>query len=192
MKHYYKIDEAFEIRIIILHTLNKAERALTPYEISHIILSSAIIDFFDIHNALDFLVKADEIYMFKSLEDKTLYALTGSGKISAQNFIGQIPLEIQGYIDECIASLFEEQKKNDMVVAKSVPISFEEYGAHLEMRDDKLSLMSLDIFAGDEKLSKKMCKNFRMYNTEIYDSIISILTRDEADADILESENEDQ
>ncbi len=192
MKHYYKIDDPFEIRIIILHTLKKAERALTPYEISHIILSSAIIDFFDIHNALDFLKNADEIYMFKSLEDKTLYALTDSGKISAENFIAQIPLEIQSYINECIISLFEEQKNSDIISAKSVPINFEEYGAHLEMRDDKLSLMALDIFAGDEKLSKKMCKNFRLYNTEIYDSIISILTRDEIEDNILENEKENQ
>ena len=180
MKHYYKIDDPFEIRIIILHTLKEAARALTPYEISHIILSSAIIDFFDIHNALDFLVGADEIYMFKSMEDKTLYALTNSGKTSAESFLSQIPLEIQGYINECISSLFEQQKKNDTLVAKAVPVSFEEYGAHLEMRDEKLSLINLDVYAGDEKLAKKMCKNFRRYSTEIYDAIISVLTKDEA------------
>ena len=192
MKHYYKIDDPFEIRIIILHTLKQAQRALTPYEISHIILSSATIDFFDIHNALDFLVNADEIYMFKSLEDKVLYALTDSGKISCDNFMSQIPLEIQSYISECITSLFEEQKNDDIIISKSMPINFEEYAPHLEMRDGNRILMSLDVFAGDEKLSKKMCKNFRLYNTEIYDSIISILTREETDDAISKNEGTDE
>lgn len=45
MKHYYKITDPFEIRVAVLYTLYKAERALTAYEISHILLGSAKIDF---------------------------------------------------------------------------------------------------------------------------------------------------
>ena len=111
MKHYYKITDPFEIRVAVLYTLYKAERALTAYEISHILLGSAKIDFFDIHDALSFLTEAKEIYQFRSMENKTLYALTETGAAAAQDFSRQVPLEVQEYIDDCICELFEEQKK---------------------------------------------------------------------------------
>lgn len=181
MKHYYKIDDKFEIRLVILYTLFSAKRALTAYEISHIVLSSATIDFFDIHDELDFLSGAGEIYIFKSMEDKTLYALTREGETGAENFLEKIPLEVREYVDECISSLFEEQKVRDSLIAKPVAVNYEEFEAHLELRDDKKSLMSLNVYAGDEELAKKMCKAFRGNSAQLYDTIINILTNDLSD-----------
>ncbi len=178
MKHYYKINDSFEIRLAILYTLLRAQRALTAYEISHIILSSAIIDFFDIHNELSFLNDAGEIYVFKSMEEKTLYALTPSGETGADNFSNELPLEVREYIDECINLMFEEQKQRSAIVAKTIPVNFEEFEAHLELQDEKIKLISLDIYAKDEELANKMCKKFRQKSSEIYDTIVSMLIND--------------
>ncbi len=176
MKHYYKITDPFEIRISVLYTLFRAQRALAAYEISHILLGSAKIDFFDIHDALAFLTAAKEIYQFKSMENKTLYALTESGAASAQDFSAQVPLEVQEYIDECIAELFAEQEKQNALIAHSVPVSFDEYAAHMELKDGKTSLLSMTVYAKDEALADKMCKSFRKNTAKIYDTLIALLT----------------
>ena len=181
MKHYYKITDPFEIRVAVLYTLYKAERALTAYEISHILLGSAKIDFFDIHDALSFLTEAKEIYQFQSMENKTLYALTETGEAAAQDFSRQVPLEVQEYIDDCICELFEEQKKQSALVAHSVPVSFDEFAAHMELKDGKISLLSMTVYAKDEELANKMCKAFRKNSAKIYDMLISLLTAGEAE-----------
>lgn len=181
MKHFYKITDPFEIRVTVLYTLSKAQRALTAYEISHIILGSAQIEFFDIHDALSFLTEAKEIFPFRSMEDKTLYSLTESGTAAAKSFAPQVPLEVQEYIDDCIAALFDEQKKRNALVAQSIPVSFDDFAAHLELKDDTLSLLSMTVYAKDEDLAKKMCKNFRNNTAKIYDTLISLLTSDTAD-----------
>lgn len=182
MKHYYKIDDPVEIRLIVLHTLAKAKRALTAYEISHIVLGSAIIDFFDIHDALAFLTDANELYMFKSMEEKTLYALTPSGEAGADGFSSKIPLEIREYIDECIDELFKEQKQKDTIIAKSVPVNFDEFEAHLQLNDGNTVLLSMNVYAKSNELAKKMCKNFKSNPSRIYDAVIAELTS--ADTDI--------
>ena len=181
MKHFYKITDPFEIRLVVLYTLKKAQRALTAYEISHIIPGSAQIDFFDIHDALAFLTDAKEIHLFRSMEDKALYSLTESGAAAADSFENQVPLEVQDYINACISTLFDEQKRQSAVVAQCIPVSFDEFAAHLELKDEKTSLLSMTVYAKDEDLAKKMCKNFRNHTAKLYDTIISLLTKDSSD-----------
>ncbi len=183
MKHYYKIDDKVEIRLIILYTLSRASRPLTAYEISHVVLGSAIIDFFDIHDALAFLTNAGEIYMFKDMDDKIMYSLTESGKLGADNFSDRIPLEVKEYTDECLTQLIKEQKKQNSIIAKSVPVNYDEYNAHLELNDGKYTLLSMDIYANDEELSKLMCKNFRKNTNQIYDLILNMLIKPLSDDD---------
>lgn len=176
MKHFYRITDPFEIRLIILYTLAKAERALTAYEISHIILGSAEIDFFEIHNALSFLAEAKEIYSFQSMEGKILYALTESGAAAEHSLFMQLPIEVQEYISECILVMFDEQKKQSAIVAHSIPVSFDDFAAHMELRDEKLSLLSMTVYAKDEEMANKMCKNFRTNTAKIYDTLIELLS----------------
>lgn len=183
MKHYYKIDDKVEIRLIVLYTLSRSSRPLTAYEISHILLGSAIIDFFDIHDALAFLTDADEIYMFRDTDDKLLYSLTPSGKLGAESFSDKIPLEVKEYTDECISELVKEQKKQNSIIAKSVPVSYDEYNAHLELNDGKRNLLSMDIYANDEKLARTMCKSFRKNTNQIYDLILNMLMKSADDED---------
>lgn len=179
MRHYYKIEDEVEIRLTVLYTLLKSRRALTAYEISHIILGSAIIDFFDIHEALSYLTDAQEIYTLRSMDDKILYALSASGKAGAEGFCQKLPLEVREYIDECLDELFKEQINRDRLKAKSVPVNFDEFEAHIELNENRHTLLDMHIFAGDEKLAQKMCRNFRKKSVKIYDTIISMLTEDD-------------
>lgn len=115
------------------------------------------------------------------MENKTLYALTETGEAAAQDFSRQVPLEVQEYIDDCICELFEEQKKQSALVAHSVPVSFDEFAAHMELKDGKISLLSMTVYAKDEELANKMCKAFRKNSAKIYDTLISLLTAGEAE-----------
>lgn len=177
MKHYYKIEDKVEIRLIILYTLMRASRPLTAYEISHVVLGSAIIDFFDIHDALAFLTDAGEIYMLRDIDDKIIYSLTDSGKLGAENFSDKIPLQVKEYTDDCLSVLIKEQKKQRSVIAKSVPINFSEYNTHLELNDGDNTLLSMDVYAGDESSAKLMCKNFKRNTNKICDLLFNMLMK---------------
>lgn len=183
MKHYYKIDDPVEIRLIVMYTLAKSQRALTAYEISHIALGSARIDFFEIHDALAFLTKAEELYVFKSMEEKTLYALTPSGQTGADSFAVKLPLEVREYVDECLDELFKENEKRNSVSAKSIPVNFDEFESHLELKDGKTVLLSMNVYAKSDELAKKMCKCFKRNSTKIYDTIINMLSKNISGSD---------
>lgn len=176
MKHFYKIEDSLEIKLIILYTLNKASKPLTSSELTHIILGSAQINFFDIHKAMDFLAEADEVYSY-SEEEKTYYALTDEGKICANHFYNIVPLEVRTYIDDCLKSLITEEKKKKQLTAEPVPIDYDSYIARCSLSDGEVKLLELSLFAGNEDLAKKMCKSFKANAAELYDIILKMLAK---------------
>lgn len=72
--------------------------------------------------------------------------------------------------------MFAEQEKQNALIAHSVPVSFDEYAAHMEWKDGKTSLLSMTVYAKDEALADKMCKSFRKNTAKIYDTLIALLT----------------
>ena len=51
----------------------------------------------------------------------------------------------------------------------------------MELKDGKISLLSMTVYAKDEELANKMCKAFRKSSAKIYDTLISLLTAGEAE-----------
>ncbi len=176
MKHFYKIEDSLEIKLIILYTLSKADKPLTSSELTHIILGSAKIDFFDIHKAMDFLSEADEVYSFAE-DEKTFYALTNDGKICANHFFNIVPLEVRTYIDDCLATLLIEEKQKKQLTAEPIPVDYNSYIADCSLSDGDLNLLKLSVYAGDEELAKKMCKSFKANAAELYDIILKMLAK---------------
>lgn len=177
MKHFYKIEDSLEIKLIILYTMNKAEKPMTSSELTHIILGSAKINFFDIHKAMDFLSDADEVYSMTSEDGNKLFALTEEGKICANHFYDIVPLEVRNYIDEGLKSLFKEEEEKRSLTAVPVPVNFDAFNAECSLSDGDIKLLNLSVYAGDEELAKRMCKNFKANSFELYDIILKILTK---------------
>ena len=177
MKHFYKIEDSLEIKLIILYTLNKANRPLASSELTHIILGSAKINFFDIHKAMDFLTEADEVYSMTDEDNKELFALTEEGRICANHFYDIVPLEVRTYIDECLKSLYKEDEEKRRLTAVSVPVDVDAFNAECSLSDGDIKLLNLSVYAGNEELAKKMCKNFKANAIELYDILLKILTK---------------
>lgn len=177
MKHFYKIEDSLEIKLIILYTLSKAEKPLTIAELTHIILGSAKINFFDIHKAMDFLSEADEVYVQTDENENIFYALTDEGRICANHFYDIIPLEVRTYIEQCLQTLFKEEKQKRSLSAQIEAVDYDKFCVKCSLSDNDISLLNLSVYAGDEELAKKMCKNFKKNAAELYDIILKMLTK---------------
>ncbi len=177
MKHFYKIEDSLEIKLIILYTMKKAERPVTVSELTHVILGSAKIDFFDIHKAMDFLCEADEVFSITEEDGSVYFSLTDEGKVCANHFYNIIPLEVRNYIDESILALFKETDEKKRLVANPVPISYDTFNAECSLQDGDIKLLDLKLYAGEEDTAKRMCRNFKENAAELYDIILKILMK---------------
>ncbi len=176
MKHLYKIEDPLEIKLIVLHALIEADKPLTIPQITEIALTSAEINYFDLLSALDFLVGAKEIYTYKSMEQKLVYALTAEGQTSAQHFYMRIPLEIREYVSQAISDMFASERKRRQLTAKVVPVNYNQFSAEMHLLDHDLPVLELRFFAGDMDHAERICERFKNNSADIYAGIAALLT----------------
>ena len=176
---YYCITDPVEIRIMILYALQVAKEPLARPQITHALLASADVDMFDICDAMAFLEKANEIFRYIDSTGREVMDLTDGGKISAQCFGDDLPLQVREYIIAAFKELYQFTETQRRLSAKAVPVNYTDYCAQLKLREAEEDLLTMSVYAKDEALAERMCKNFRKKHSEIYEYIIKTLTEEE-------------
>lgn len=176
---YYSITDPVEIRIMILYALREATEQISRPQLTHSLLASADVDMFDICDAMAFLEQANEIFRYTNSEGREVMDLTDSGKISAECFYKELPLQVREYIVKTLKELHAFKEEQNRLTAKTVPVSFTDYSAQLGLRESETDLLTMTVFAKDEEIADVMCKNFKKKHAEIYDYLLKTLTETE-------------
>lgn len=173
---YYCITDPVEIRIMILYALRVATEQISRPQLTHALLASADIDMFDICDEMAFLEKANEIYRYTNSEGLEVMDLTDSGRITADCFGDDLPLQVREYIVKTLKELHAFTEEQKRVTAKAVPVSYTDYSAQLGLREAETDILNVTMFAKDEEIAELMCKNFKKKHDEIYDYLLKTLT----------------
>ena len=176
---YYSITDPVEIRIMILYALREATEQISRPQLTHALLASADVDMFDICDAMAFLEKANEIFRYTNSQGLEVMDLTESGKITVECFYKDIPLQVREYIVKTLKELHAFKEEQNRVTARAVPVSFTEYSADMRLRESEKDILSMTLYAKDEAIAEKMCKNFKEKHDEIYAYLLKTLTDDE-------------
>ena len=179
MKHFYSIDDTLDIKIIVLHTLREAPKPLTGQQLAHVVLSGADINFFEIYQALEFLIMADEVYTYKGMEGTVLYQLTDQGEQTATHFHMRIPLEVREYLKHELDTMFAEIRKARQLTARPVPVGVHDFAAECKLCDNDLPLLEMTFYAGTFDDAKKMCDRFIEGHADIYGALFQMMVKDE-------------
>ncbi len=176
---YYSITDPVEIRIMVLYALQVAKEPLARPQITHALLASADVDMFDICDAIAYLEKANEIFRYMDSTGREVMDLTDGGKISAQCFGDDLPLQVREYIIKELKELYQFTETQKRLGAKAVPVNYTDYCAQLSLREAEEDLLSMSVYAKDESIAELMCKNFKKKHAEIYAYLLKELTEKE-------------
>jgi|GEM_PF-3085995 len=183
MRHFYKIDDALDIKLIVLYTLRESPKPLTSQQLAHVVLSGADINFFEIYQALEFLIMADEVYTYKGMEGAALYQLTDQGAQTAIHFYMRIPLEVREYLKHELDTMFAEIRKARQLTARPVPVGLHDFAAECRLCDNDLPLLEMNFYAGTFDDAKKMCDRFLEGHSNIYETLFKMMATDESKQD---------
>ena len=173
---YYSITDPVEIRIMVLYALREATEQISRPQLTHSLLASADVDMFDICDAIAFLEQANEIFRYTNSQGFEIMDLTESGKITVECFYKDIPLQVREYIVKTLKELHAFKEEQNRITAKAVPVSFTEYGAEFGLRESEKDILKMTLYAKDEAIANKMCKNFKEKHNEIYAYLLKTLT----------------
>ena len=176
-----EIDDPVTIQYIILFTLAKANRRITPSQLTCLTLDRCNINFTNFQIALDNLVGIGYVERLPGDLDENMpvYSLTEKGIEANGFFESSIPIYIRDQIAEHIIPFFEEESLKKSVKADLKQIGDREYCANLALFDSNSALLELTAYGGDRKTAAIMVRNFKKNHEKIYNEIMKILLQDE-------------
>ena len=164
--------DPFEIKILILYILRQADRPLTAINITDIVLSDSLLEFFETHMYITELIHDNQI----AKNDDDTFMLTDDGREAVAFFQNRIPYSIR----ERIAGKMKELKKNEemdsLVWADYTPVNEQEYTVHFRLCEspEQVSL-ELSFNVSGKELAKDLCKRWREDYSELYAKIVGLL-----------------
>ncbi len=167
--------DTVDIKVIILYILYHAGIPLSAAEITDVILSDSLMDFFEAHMYITTLIKEGHITA-SSEEDR--FILTETGKDAAELFYKKVPYSIRAKIEENLKILKKEELLRSLVSADFEPISPTEYMVSLKMLENRFEppIIDLKIRIPDSATANDLCIRWRKNYTEVYEKIISALS----------------
>jgi len=159
-----------EIKLLILYILCAADMPLASAALSDIILSDALINFFEAHLVIAKMLKENLI-----TEEDGLYTPSDTGRQAAAAFAARIPYSAR----EKIAARVNELKGIDemsKLVSASYKQDGENFAVSLKMNDKPNSpLIDMRLTVPDKTTANDICKKWKENYSELYNDIIKTL-----------------
>lgn len=171
MERFGFIHEKLDIKILILFILRRLPGTVDEATLCDLVMNCDDgIDYFDYADCLDDLNHTDHI----SLGEEG-YSITEKGARNAESVESSLPYSVRVKAETSLAPVAERLRRMAMITAKHEPA---EGGlmVQLGMSDGKGEIVSARLLVPDEKLAKKMEKNFRLNAEEIYGRMIELIS----------------
>ncbi|MBQ9674153.1 MAG: DUF4364 family protein [Ruminococcus sp.] len=162
-----------EIRILICYLLNAVKRPVRKDIIIDALQKKALANYFESSSCFDDLVKHKNIEKTQTGEFK----LTNDGKLIANQLENNLSHTAKEKAFLCVMSLME-QEKNDRDNTVKITKTDNGYTVKCTISGGEVELYSFCLYVPDYAQAKLVKKNFKKNPEIIYQSMLSLLTKD--------------
>jgi len=165
------IHEKIEVKMLILFVLKRLPEPVTLETLGELTLCDEAISYFDI---TDCVQKLEETNHLVSCERK--YSLTAKGERNGEILEENLPYSVRQKAEELTAKIRASIDRNAMIKTGREPQNENGYKVTLSLSDGVSEILSMEIFAINEKRADKLEKGFRQNAEEIYHSVMKLIT----------------
>ena len=168
------IHDKLEIKFLILYL---AARVIEPVPFDTLLdltLCDDAIDYFDFSECLAELVKTEHL----TLSEDGLYAITEKGMRNSQICESSLPYSVRLRCDKNLTDCNRKLRRKSQVRAKSEVRPNGTYTVHLQLDDDRGSVIDLRLMVAREDMGKLLCQQFLKSPEQLYTQIITSLLKD--------------
>ena len=170
-----EIEDELMIQFIIMYAIKGADEPLAYADLLGVVQNNCEISFTDLQLGLDNLVKTGHVASRRITDILTVYDLTQKGRYVIDFFYSQIPLIIREPMDKSLKDMYREKRLREAVRADIDPINEKEFNVDCNLyNDDKLLIMSLQLYAGSRDEAERMAEHFKSRATDIYGGILDL------------------
>ncbi len=163
-----------DIGILICYILSRIDKPFSGDELTQLIQSNGIANYFEINSAVSELIKQNNIRY--SDEENNIIEVTKNGKLISQQLSSELPSYIRQKALSLVLKLIERkqlEKENPVTISKAENGGFD---VNIRITDGMRDLMSLTVFVPDISEANAVRDNFYDDPERLYTTLLSVVT----------------
>jgi len=166
------IHEKLEIKILILYILRRLPEPIPLEALTELAMCDDGISYFDFTQCVAELVMTDHLF----LKDNT-YSLTAKGVRNGEVTENNLPYSVRMKASRAAAALRSELSRNAMIKTVSEANPDGGFTVSLSLSDGLGSIISMEMFSGNEQQAAALEKGFRKNAEGIYNALLDMLIK---------------
>ncbi|MBK5252393.1 MAG: DUF4364 family protein [Peptostreptococcaceae bacterium] len=164
-----------ENKLVLLHLFMKMDYPLTNAEITDFVVSLDLMDYFTLQQYLVELADGGMLEYSKS-ESDFIYLITTKGIESLDYFKNRLPDGLILLINEGVSNYRKQHAMRTRVGCSHSKLSDSEYVVDLSIMENELTLINLKLSVVSNKQAKEICERWKNTSSDVYGTIIKMLT----------------
>ncbi len=164
-----------EIRTLICYLFSSIKKPMDKATIIEAIQKRGLANYFETSSCFDDLISHDNLR--EDADNKNCYILTEKGSMIANQLENTLPLTVKEKAYTCAIELLEQkriEKENVVTITKTD----KGYIVNCRVSGGDVDLISLDIYAPDNKQAKIIKRNFHKNPELLYKVVMGTITKD--------------
>lgn len=173
----YSFEEPTDIKLIIMKTVQYFKAAMPEDILTDVILSHGYANFFDFGQAL-FELTENRLLTYYEEKGIRLFSLTSVGETALEGFQLRIPSSVREKLYQSVRIKIREYENGLSLIADYEKTDGGDFTVRLGINEGGYEIFTLSLSMLDEKMAKRLCREFKKSPETLYSEILSVLIKD--------------
>ena len=169
------IHDMMDVKVLILYVAARASYPMTLQEIYELCYQDECLSYFDVCTAVPEMVTSGHL---KQLDGER-YEITDKGRRDGEITADSIAFTVKQRAEHAVARFNRQLRRSSMVRSRVVPRENGDYSVIMALDDEMGNLMTLELFAPDQRQAVRLGKLFEKKAETVYNLTMTELLEDE-------------
>lgn len=169
------IHDMMDVKVLILYVAARASYPMTLQEIYELCYQDECLSYFDVCIAVPEMVTSGHL---KQLDGEH-YEITDKGRRDGEITADSIAFTVKQRAENAVARFNRQLRRSSMVRSRVVPRENGDYSVIMALDDEMGNLMTLELFAPDQRQAVRLGKLFEKKAETVYNLTMTELLEDE-------------
>ena len=169
------IHDMMDVKVLILYVAARASYPMTLQEIYELCYQDECLSYFDVCTDVPEMVTSGHL---KQLDGER-YEITDKGRRDGEITADSIAFTVKQRAENAVARFNRQLRRSSMVRSRVVPRENGDYSVIMALDDEMGNLMTLELFAPDQRQAVRLGKLFEKKAETVYNLTMTELLEDE-------------
>ncbi len=169
------IHDMMDVKVLILYVAARASYPMTVQEIYELCYQDECLSYFDVCTAVPEMVASGHLKQV----DSERYEITQKGRQDGEITADSIAFTVKQRAENAVARFNRQLRRSSMVRSRVVPRESGDYSVIMALDDEMGNLMTLELFAPDQRQAVRLGRLFEKKAEMIYNLTMTQLLEEE-------------